>query len=133
MGAWGEGAFDNDAAWDWACELEEADDLSLVESTLADFEASAADDEDMDLSCCALAACEVVAMLRENIGDEDSYPEPVEQWVIAHPIDPPPALVERCTSVIDRIVAGSTLGQNFQAIGPVWRETMRDLRTRVGG
>jgi hypothetical protein len=34
MGAWGVPAFDNDAANDWAYELEEVHDLSLVETAL---------------------------------------------------------------------------------------------------
>jgi hypothetical protein len=130
MGTWGEGAFDNDEAADWAFELEDVDDLSLVESTLADYER----EPDM-YTQCAVAACEVVARLRGNMGDDGSDTEQVDQWVAAHPIEPSPALVDRCTSAIDRIVASSTLGQNFRAIpgGRAWFENMRDLRARVAG
>jgi hypothetical protein len=38
MGAWGELAFDNDSANDWAYGLDEVHDLSLVESALAELE-----------------------------------------------------------------------------------------------
>ncbi|MGE3819895.1 MAG: DUF4259 domain-containing protein, partial [Isosphaeraceae bacterium] len=34
MGIWGVLAFDNDTANDWAYDLEDVDDLSLVESAL---------------------------------------------------------------------------------------------------
>jgi hypothetical protein len=35
MGTWGTGAFDNDTAADWLYALEEVDDLSLIETTIA--------------------------------------------------------------------------------------------------
>lgn len=41
MGAWGVLPFDNDEAVDWAYGLDDVDDLSLVESTLAAVEEGA--------------------------------------------------------------------------------------------
>ena len=38
MGAWGELAFDNDTANDWAYGLDDASDLSLVESAFDELE-----------------------------------------------------------------------------------------------
>jgi hypothetical protein len=68
MGAWGELAFDNDAANDWAYGLDDVDDLSLVESALQVIEAVGSGYLDQDIACNALAACEVLARLRGKPG-----------------------------------------------------------------
>jgi len=62
MGAWGVLAFDNDEANDWAYDLVEADDLSLVESAF-DMVAAADDYLEAPDASNALAACEVLARL----------------------------------------------------------------------
>ena len=51
MGAWGVLAFDNDAAGDWADDLEGADDLTLVESALEEVAAAEGEYLDSDLAC----------------------------------------------------------------------------------
>ncbi len=53
MGAWGELAFDNDTACDWAYELENVDDLSLVESAFDEVDANGANYLDQDVACNA--------------------------------------------------------------------------------
>jgi hypothetical protein len=68
VGAWGELAFDNDAANDWAYGLDDVNDLSLVESAFAELEAVGSAYLDQDLACNALAACEVLARLRGQPG-----------------------------------------------------------------
>ncbi len=66
MGAWGELAFDNDTANDWAYYLEDVDDLSLVESALSEVEEIGDEYLDQDVACNALAACETLARLQGN-------------------------------------------------------------------
>ena len=51
MGAWGELAFDNDTANDWAYELEGIDDLSLIESALKEVEDIGDEYLDQDIAC----------------------------------------------------------------------------------
>jgi Domain of unknown function (DUF4259) len=75
MGAWGELAFDNDTACDWAYELADASDLRLVEAAFADVEAVGSGYLDQDVACVALAACEVVARLQGHPGYTNSYTE----------------------------------------------------------
>src|SRR4051794_10074160 len=104
MGAWGELAFDNDTANDWAYGLEEVDDLSLVESALGELEALGNDYVDQDIACNALAACEVLARLRGNAGYKNSYTEKVDGWVALHPLTPSPALLKRARAGVDRIL-----------------------------
>lgn len=59
-GAWGVGAFDNDAASDWVAELEESRDASALATALGGVDPAA---RLVDASACsvALAAAEVVA------------------------------------------------------------------------
>lgn len=133
MGAWDVRAFDNDEACDWAYGLEEVDDLSLVESALADLEACP-DRVDAGLATCALAACEVIARLRGNAGYQDAYTEPVDQWVKAHKITPTPTLIARGLAVIDRVLSNESELAHLWADSPEnenWREAMADLRNRL--
>src|ERR1700693_4393631 len=104
MGAWGELAFDNDAENDWAYGLDDVHDLSLLESAFADLEAAGSGYLDQDVSCNALAACEVVARLRGHAGYTNAYTEKVDKWVAAHPSTPPAQLVNRGVAAIDRIL-----------------------------
>ena len=92
MGAWGVLAFDNDTANDWASELEEADDLSIVESAFRELEEAAEDYLDADVASIALAACEVIARLLRNPGYSNASTEGIDSWVAAHKVKVPEAL-----------------------------------------
>ena len=76
MGAWGVLAFDNDDANDWAYGLEDADDLSLIESAFKTVEEEEDYLESPD-ACNALAACEVLARLNGKPAYQNSYTEKV--------------------------------------------------------
>lgn len=134
MGAWGELAFDNDTANDWAYELEESDDFALVESALTEVEELGDEYVDQDVACNALAACEVLARLRGNHGYKNAYTEKVDAWVTAHPSTPPPALLKRALSAIDRILGDESELRELwdESGGDDWRKAMEDLRRRVG-
>jgi hypothetical protein len=134
MGAWGHRAFDNDTANDWAYDLREADDLSLVESALAELEGVGDEYLDQDVACNALAACEVLARLRGNHGYENSYTKKVDEWVKAHPLMPPSSLLARAAAAIDRILGDdSELRELWDETGDTdWHDGVRELRQRVG-
>src|SRR6185369_8090049 len=91
MGAWGVLAFDNDDANDWAYDVEDTDDLSLVESAFGAVEEAEDNLEAPDASN-ALAACEVLARLKGKAGYKNSYTAKVDEWVAAHPLAPSVAL-----------------------------------------
>ena len=95
MGAWGHLPFDNDTTNDWAYDLEEVDDLSLVEAAFAELEEVGTEYLDQDLACNALGACEVLARLLGRPGYINAYTEKVDAWVAAHKIKPSPALPDR--------------------------------------
>lgn len=133
MGAWGELAFDNDTANDWAYELADVEDLSLVESTLSALEHLGSEYVEQDLACDVLAACEVLARLKGNNGYKNAYTEKVDDWVAAHPLTPSPALLKRAVEGIDRILGDDSelreLWEDDEA--DEWLEAMADLRRRL--
>jgi hypothetical protein len=134
MGAWGHRAFDNDTANDWASDFAESDDLSLVESALAQVEEVGDDYLDQDVACCALAACEVLTRRRGNYGYKNAYTKKVDAWVAAHSTAPSPAQGLRATGVIDRILGeNSELRELWDETGETeWHDGVRDLRQRLG-
>ena len=134
MGAWGELAFDNDSANDWVYDLEEANDLAPVVAALTQVESVGSGYLEVDAASAALAACEVLARLQGRPGYTNAYTEKVDRWVAAHPQAVPPALINRGSSAIDRI-----LGQNSE-LRELWEESdvaawlagVADLRSRLG-
>lgn len=133
MGAWGVLAFDNDQACDWASDLDGVEDLSLVISTLAVLENSTAGRLDAHAACNALAACEVLARLRGNHGYTNPYTEDVDTWAAAHPIVPPPSLLDRGDAVIDQVLSERSELRELWDVGDgaEWRQSVEDLRHRL--
>lgn len=121
MGAWGVLAFDNDDANDWAYGLDDANDLSLVESAFKTVE-EAEDYLELPDACNALAACEVLARLKGRPGYRNSYTEKVDLWVAAHPSKPPAALLARADAAINRI-----LGENSE-LKELWSDSTENSR-----
>lgn len=135
MGAWGELAFDNDTACDWAYGLDDVDDLSLIVSAFDELDEAGDEYLDQDAACNALAACEVIARLRGKSGYNNSYTEGVDKWVAAHKIQPSPALIKRASAAIDRIMADESELRDLWDESPEsskWREAVDDLRKRLG-
>jgi Domain of unknown function (DUF4259) len=134
MGAWGHLPFDNDATNDWAYGLDEVDDLSLVQSAFDDLEEAGDDYLDQDIANNALGACEVLARLLGRPGYTNPYTEKVDQWVAAHKIKPPPALLKRATEAIDRVLGPDSELRDLWEEGDdadAWRAAVEDLRNRV--
>lgn len=139
MGTWGTLAFDNDTALDWVIGLEKHRDLKFVEEAIE--QVADEDDEDdeyldQDAACEALAACEVLARLRGRYGYRNSYTEDVDDWVAAHPMTPPPELLERAAVAIQRIVGKSSELADVWAESPeakLWKKSVADLRERMMG
>jgi hypothetical protein len=100
MGAWGEGNFENDAALDWALDLQRSTGLSLVQQALARVLNHDGLIE-VDAGCTALAAAEVVAALRGQ--PMEDLPEDVAQWLASSAITPKESLVEDCLDAVDKV------------------------------
>jgi hypothetical protein len=134
MGAWSEDSFGNDTACDWAYGLEKTSDLSLVRETIqkvADTGEEYLEGSDAEE---AIAAVEVIARLKGNFGEQNSYTENTDTWVKAHPQEPPPDLVTLAAQVLDRILSPPSEllelwqeADNFAA----WKSSVLDLKNRV--
>lgn len=133
MGAWGVLAFDNDAANDWAHDLEALDDLSLVETALNEVAVVGDEYLDSDLACNALAACEVLARLRGRSGYTNASTAKVDTWVAAHRIVPPASLLSRAAVAIDRILDEDSELRDLWEEGDAtdWCQAVEDLRGRL--
>jgi hypothetical protein len=115
MGAWGTGNFDNDTACDWAYELEESSDLSVIERSI-----NAVFDEDYidaDYGCEALAAIDTITRLKGNSGIKNSYTETIDKWVSENPLEVPSELIEKAKKAVPLI-----LGENSELF-ELWSES----------
>jgi hypothetical protein len=132
MGAWGVLAFDNDDANDWAYDLEETTDLSLIESTFAMVE-EAEDYLEAPEACHALAACEVLARLKGNFGYQNAYTEKVDVWVANHPNQPSPEMLARASAILDRVTGEDSELKDLWEEGNAtdWQQSLEDLRRRL--
>ena len=113
--------------------LDDADDLSLVESAFAAVETAEDYLETPDASN-ALEACEVLARLNGKPGYKNSYTENVDRWVAAHPATPSAELLARANASIDRILGEKSelreLWSDSDKNGE-WLASVEDLRGRL--
>jgi hypothetical protein len=134
MGAWGVGVFDNDDASDWVYELEQSSDLAVVEQAVSDVVGASGDEEpDTVDSAAALAAAEVVALLRGRPGD--GVPDDVTKWAATVRPQAPPELTGMAAAAVRRVLAGSELKDLWDEAGTEqseeWEALLEDLLTRL--
>lgn len=134
MGAWSHESFGNDDACDWAAQLEEYDDLSLVEATL-DAVLDVGDEYlEAPEASQAIAAAEVVARLQGDAGTRDAYSEAVDAWVERITLLPSAELAAKARRALDRVLAGpSELMELWDESGEadVWQAAVRELKDRI--
>ena len=128
MGAWGTGAFDNDAALDWVWELEDGG-VTAIESALDDAVRSSDLYAPTDVE--AIAAAEVVAAaigrplpgLSEEIGE-----------LVAHVTSSvTPEHTARARTAVERVLNASELAELWAETDDAdeWRGLVEDLITRL--
>jgi hypothetical protein len=134
MGAWSIESFGNDTACDWAYDLENTSDLSLVHTAIQKVLDVGDEYLDADAASEVIAAVEVIARLKGNFGLRDSYSETTDDWIAAHPQRPPPDLVALASKALDRVlVKPSELlelweeSDEFEA----WKSSVLDLKNRA--
>jgi hypothetical protein len=134
MGSWSADSFGNDTACDWAYSLEETSDLSLVGDTIQKVLDSGKEYLEAPDAEEAIAAIEVLARLKGHFGERNSYTETIDNWVAAHPQQPPPDLVALGVEALDRILTPPSEllalwkeGDEFDA----WQSSVLDLRNRA--
>lgn len=134
MGTWSVDAFGNDDAADWAFELADSTDLSLVEAAI-DGVLAESDYLDAPEAAIALAAIEVLARLNGQWGDRNPYTAPADAWVAQINMQPAPELLVRAHAAIDRILgADSEMVELWQGSDDyeAWLALVQDLRSRLG-
>jgi hypothetical protein len=133
MGAWGILAFDNDTACDWAEDLGQVSDLSLVEQALGEVEKVGDALLERDTAWNALAACEVIARLQGNVGYMSGHTSAVDIWVFNNNVVPTAALVARASAVIDRILSDDSELRDLWCADDQenWLAMVEELRSRM--
>ena len=132
MGAWSHEPFGNDAAGDWAYDLLETKDLSLIESTLNKaIEESkeyleAPDGEE------AIAAVEVLAKIKGKGTQSDSYTEELDAWVAKHNHKPSDDLYAKAKQVLELVCAEkSELAELWEGQNE-WKVSINKLKSVLG-
>jgi hypothetical protein len=138
MGAWGEGAFDNDDAADWSWEFENADltaGLRLVTDALSAIAAQADDAAYLDQrdGTLAVAAAELVASMNGQPIDESPYNETARQWIARVRPSTDAALTNLARRSVFRVTSqNSELAQLWDEAGSSsWRSAMSGLRDKL--
>ena len=105
MGTWSHESFGNDTANDWAYELEDATDFSVIETALQVALDEGDEYLDADLAMEAIAAVEVIAKCLGKGTQSDVYTEKVDQWLETISEQPSDDLLSLAKRVLERIVA----------------------------
>jgi hypothetical protein len=128
MGTWGTGPFDDDGASDWAWELQEAQDWSVVEAALrgaaevgTDAYLEAPDGQ------VAWAAAAVVAAVDDPLAA--SLPDDVRKWLDLHREARPSATRPLALRAVQRVLAdNSELVELWQEAGEdEWRASVEKV------
>jgi hypothetical protein len=123
MGAWGLGAFENDAALDWVAELESRG-VEAIEAALS----ARTSGVDVDGASAAVAAAAVVAAARGHYGR--SLPGDVAAWLGEHAVEVPVALSEGARRALD-VVVTSELHELWAETDELseWMDTIEEIRS----
>lgn len=132
MGAWSHEPFGNDDASDWAVDLEETKDLSLIEEALNN---ALETDEYLDApeASVAIAAIEVIAKLLGKGTQTDAYSEEIDKWVKSVSIKPNSALIAKANRVLERVLdEDSELRELWEEVGADdWLNSVNALRKAI--
>ncbi len=128
MGTWGTGPFDDDSASDWAWELQEARDWSVVEAALRGAAEVGADSylEAPDGQIAWAAAAVVAAVDDPSVA---SLPDDVATWLDRHRDGRPSATRPLALQAVQRVLAdNSELVELWQEAGEEeWRANVEKL------
>lgn len=134
MGAWSHTPFGNDSALDWAAELAESADCSVIEAALDRVLDTGTDYVDASDGEEAIAAIEVLAQMIGRGTEPDALPSDVKAWVAAQDVRPAPALLEKARLAAERLAGGdSELAELWDDSdsADAWRESLAQLQRAV--
>jgi len=134
MGAWAVDAFGNDDACDWAADLIQFNDLSLIEDTLANALVPGDDDLEAPDASEAIAAAETIARLQGHFGEKTAYTEDLDRWVAKIKITPSASLAQKAHTVIDRVLTPTSelyaLWQDSDDFES-WKASVLNIKSRI--
>ena len=130
MGAWSHEPFGNDTACDWAYELDDVQDLTVIESAL-DMALASADYLEAPEGEEALAAIEVVAKLMGQGTQNDTYTEGVDAWVQKNAVKPDEKLLEKCSQILHLLCSDRSELMALWAGDSNWVGTVKQLMNQV--
>ncbi|ESK55721.1 DUF4259 domain-containing protein [Acinetobacter tjernbergiae] len=100
MGTWSHEPFGNDTANDWADELEDVTDFSVIEATLQTALDEGQEYLDADVAMEALAAIEVLAKSLGHGTQTDVYTAKVDEWLETVSLKPSTDLLLKAQQVL---------------------------------
>lgn len=136
VGTWGEGAFDNDTAADWAHKFDGADlesGMRLIEAALGLAAATPADGylsrRNGDL---AVAAAELVVYIADEPVDETAYNAAALDWADRADPEVEPPLLDLACQALTRVTAEGSESAELWDEGPsTWRESIAELEAKL--
>jgi hypothetical protein len=134
MGTWSHEPFGNDTANDWAYDLENHKDFSLVEETLQRVLDNGDEYLDADLAVEAVAAAEVLAKAVGRGTQSDAYTEKVDAWLKSVSAKPTQALLSKAQAALARILRdNSELSELWQDSDEFesWKSSINALQSAV--
>ena len=132
MGTWSHAPFGNDTAPDWAYELEDTTDFSVIDATLQTALDEGQEDLDADLAMEAIAAIEVLAKSLGHGTQTDVYTDKVDEWVDRISLKPSADLLQKAEQVLALVASDhSELKELWQESEEyeLWANNLQQLNT----
>ena len=132
MGAWSHEPFGNDTAGDWAYDLLETNDLSLIEAVLektikeSEEFLEAPDGEE------AVAAIEVLAKIKGKGTQVDSYTEEVDSWVEKNNLNCSEELSLKAQKVLELVCSEKSELAELWEGQEEWQASIEKLKLALG-
>lgn len=135
MGTWSHEPFGNDSANDWAYDLEDQTDFSLVAQAIQKVLDNGNDYLDSDVAVEAVAAAEVLAKALGRGTQADAYTEKVDTWLKSLAVKPFPDLLSKAQAALTRIMGPDSElrelweeSDDFQS----WQSSIKALQSAFG-
>ncbi|WP_020558553.1 DUF4259 domain-containing protein [Thiofilum flexile] len=130
MGAWSHEPFGNDTACDWAYDLENTHDLSLIEQAFDEVLDLGTDDYlDSYEGSHAVAAAEVLAKLLGKGTQTDGYTSKIDAWVQSIHIQPSETLLKKAQQALTRIMTENSELQELWGETDDYNEWVNSINT----
>ena len=117
MGTWSHEPFGNDTANDWAYELEDTTDFSVIDATLQTALDEGQENLDADLAMEAIAAIEVLAKSLGHGTQTDVYTDKVDEWVDRISLKPSADLLQKAEQVL------ALVASDHSELKELWQES----------